>query len=400
MEAPMSQAPQHPTPPSIAALFAGLTVTAVVAVLLLGGLTLAAGTTALLLAILGAAALWLARRALAQSAAALHAAGAEAAAQAFQVEQERDLQGLPELCAAVLPVWAGQVDIVRDQTESAITALADRFANLSGRIQGAVHGSRDGDRADMVTLLAESEAGLSEIIGDLRNALANKDVLLNQVHSLAGLTRELEQMARDVGEIAQQTNLLALNAAIEAARAGEAGRGFAVVADEVRKLSTLSGNTGSKMTQTVTVVNQTIGETIATSQRHADAEQRLAETAGERIARVITDFRDAANHLIATSAALTEQGAHVSSEIADVLVALQFQDRVSQVLGHVHDDIRRLAGRVDAAATAHQESRPAGSVDAAAWIDEMASNFTTPEQHLLHQGEAQTGGDADGITFF
>ncbi len=323
--------------------------------------------------------------------------------QALEAASAERLQGLDHLCRQVLPLWASQIDIVHAQTETSITALSSRFADLSGRIQSAVNTVRTGDGVDMVSLLAASEAELNGIITELQGTLANKDILLQQVRELSGMTSQLESMARDVGEIAKQTNLLALNAAIEAARAGEAGRGFAVVADEVRKLSSLSGDTGRRIAETVAVVNQSISTTLDASQQYAEQERMLISNSGRHIGDVVAGFRDAAAVLVDNSNTLTREGEHIGHEIAEVLVDLQFQDRVGQVLDHVRNDLRRLEERVHDAAHAAAAGRPAGAIDSAQWLAEMAEKFTTPEQHQLQHGGAKPGAAAaaaDDITFF
>ena len=116
-----------------------------------------------------------------------------------------------------------------------------------------------------MALFRASQDDLNAIIASLRSALEEKEALLKSVFELSAFTDELQKMAEDVGNIAGQTNLLALNAAIEAARAGEAGRGFAVVADEVRKLSNMSGETGKKISEKVGAVNQAIAATLVTA---------------------------------------------------------------------------------------------------------------------------------------
>ncbi|SEI23565.1 hypothetical protein [Pseudomonas asplenii] len=82
----------------------------------------------------------------------------------------------------------------------------------------------------------------------------------------------------------------------------------------------------------------------------------------------------------------------VELEIAQVLVALQFQDRVSQMLGHVRDDIARLARHLDEGDARH--------VDTRAWLDELSRTYTTPEQHAIHRGRHGVRDSASDITFF
>lgn len=321
------------------------------------------------------------------------------AAAAREAIEAGGVPGLNHLCRDVLPVWSGQVEMARNQTEESITALANRFGDISQRVGNAVSASNGGAGNDrtLVDLLNRSQTELDSIITALREALASKDTLLEQVTALSRFTGELSHMAKNVGDIANQTNLLALNAAIEAARAGEAGRAFAVVAHEVRKLSTLSGETGRQISDTIATVNNAIDTTLKVSRQYAQQDQQMVVASGQVIERVVAQFRSAAAELADGSRHMRAESEAVGREVADVLVALQFQDRVSQVLGHVRADMAKLETRL---AEGDADSPP---IDTAAWLEELASTYTTIEQHSTHGGSSASravGHSADDITFF
>ncbi len=311
------------------------------------------------------------------------------------------LEGLDALCEEVLPVWSGQVALARQQTEDAITALSNRFADISIRVETAVGASHGATGDDLVALLNASETELETIVAALRDALSHKEILLEQVARLAGITGSLQQMAGEVADVAKQTNLLALNAAIEAARAGEAGRGFAVVADEVRKLSSSSGDTGKKIGETVSSATRAINEVLAVSERNAQDDEALVSQSGRQIGQVVQRLRSAAGKLVDASQSLTAEGQMVAGEIGEVLVALQFQDRVSQVLGHVVSDMGRLEGHLSDVRAARDAGVAPQPIDVGTWMVEMARAYTTPEQHSLHRGApAVSAPEEAGITFF
>mgnify|MGYP000844653584 FL=1 len=320
--------------------------------------------------------------------------------QALRHAQEMSgIDGLDGLCGKVLPLWRGEVEVVRGQTEEAITGLSCRFADISRRVETSVLATRGAGEQDLVALLNASESQLDEIVGALRQALQHKEVLLTHVAELGGVTATLERMAGEVGDLAKQTNLLALNAAIEAARAGEAGRGFAVVADEVRKLSTASGEMGRKIAETVRTVTGTIGETLEVSRDSARSDELLVTTSSQQIAQVVQRLRGAAAALVDSSAAMAREGQAVGTEIGDVLVGLQFQDRVSQVLAHVTGDMARLEERLRAMQEDLRAGRRPEALDGDVWTHEMRRTYTTAEQHALHGG-GSAAQEPSGITFF
>ena len=305
--------------------------------------------------------------------------------------------GLEELCTGVLPVWSAQIELARGQTEEAITALAQRFVDINQRVSNAVSNSHGGDDGVLLDLLARCRGELGSITDALRAALSTKDALLDQVGTLSRFTGELRESAQSVADIARMTNLVALNAAIEAARAGETGRGFAVVAREVRELSLLSGAAGKKIGDTIDVVNHAMTETLQASQQYAQQDQQRLASSTEIIERVVADFHTATTTLAATAQQMRHESAAVGGELEQVLVALQFQDRISQVLGHVRADMAKLETRL---ADGDAHSPP---IDTAAWLEELANTYTAPEQHSTHGGSSASsavGHSADEITFF
>jgi methyl-accepting chemotaxis protein len=302
---------------------------------------------------------------------------------------------LETLCGSVLPVWEAQIGSARSQTEQAIEALAARFAQLVERIESAVAASHQsaGDDADgsVLALLSSSQDDLHSVVEAMRTAALEKEAMLAEIHALEDLTVRLKDMADDVGRIAAQTNLLSLNASIEAARAGPAGRGFAVVAGEVRTLSQRSAETGRQIGATVATVNQVIAATLAVSRQYARQDAEVAAHAEQTIHSVLERFRGNAGGLSDATQLLRAESSLIRDDISDILVSLQFQDRSSQILAQVGADIGKLSGVLAGTAP--------GMLDAATWLSEMERTYTTPEQHALHGGGAASA-SAPAITFF
>lgn len=312
------------------------------------------------------------------------------------------IAGLEKLCDGVLPVWSGQVEMARSHTEESITALTSRFADISQRIERTMASSQSDGSESLIALLRENEVELNSIVATLRSALSVKESMLAEVASLSTLTEGLKRMATDVADIAKQTNLLALNAAIEAARAGEVGRGFAVVADEVRKLSDLSGNTGKKIGETVEIVNKAIASTLDISRQYAVQDAEMVVSSEKVIEHVVNRVQTAVVGLVDSSDVLRHETQTISAEIAEVLVSFQFQDRVSQVLGHVCSDMGKLKEHIASSEKQRMQGGEGSSVDASVWLKELSHTYTVPEQHVVHAGGSsrKVASSASEITFF
>src|SRR5690606_15000014 len=313
---------------------------------------------------------------------------------------------LEDLCVQVLPIWLKQVETGRVQTEEAIVSLTSRFADLSQRLQAsvelstAVTTSDDGKNQSMVGLLDASQGALNEIGSSLKSAVQTMVAMKEQIVTLSQFTEELKEMAGDVSRIAAQTNLLAVNAAIEAARAGEAGRGFAVVAAEVRKLSNMSAETARQITAKVDAFNESISEVVARTDEDARQEATVAEGAERTIAHVLQGFESTAGKLSESGNILRTESEAIRAEIDNVLVSLQFQDRVSQILTHVCNDLDRLHTYLEQRQWRAADGLPLPEIDTQAWLEHMSTTYTTMEQRDNPAGRQPAVSNASEITFF
>ncbi len=375
------------------------------ATLLAGGLTWLGGALAAALMVLGAAAgALLSARCAAQVERALGNCRTEGEA-GQRAEIARYLESTATLGTAVAPVWAKHIETSRHQMEVAITGLSGRFSGIVDQLEAAVQASNQaaasmqGNQHGVGAVFAESERRLGKVVELLESALRNKESMLNEVRNLVQFIDELTRMAADVASIADQTNLLALNAAIEAARAGEAGRGFAVVADEVRKLSGSSGETGRRISEKVALISTAISSTFDAAERTAQEDARSIADSESAIHTVLGEFKGVTDGLAQSAALLRESSAGIKAEIAQSLVELQFQDRVSQILSHVRDSIADLPESLEASAHTFRDTGSLQPIDTSRVLADLERSYATAEERGNHHGGG-AGGQGTEITFF
>lgn len=314
------------------------------------------------------------------------------------------LDGLEILETEVTSLWAKQIETGRSESEQAMIELTARFSGIVDKLDEAVKASSlsaesvDNDQG-LVAVFAKSETQLQTVTESLRSALSHSDTLLHGMGELVQYTEQLKEMAVAVASIADQTNLLALNAAIEAARAGEAGRGFAVVADEVRKLSNKSGETGRHITEKVRVISEAISSAFETAERSSEQDNASVARSEEAIRGVLDDFRQVTGGLVEAAEILRTTGAGIKNEVAESLVQLQFQDRVSQILSHVRDNINTFPVYLQQNEQKFREQGRLMAIDWSGLLHELERSYATTEERSNHSGK-QTAAADEEITFF
>lgn len=239
-----------------------------------------------------------------------------------------------------LPTWAGQIEAAHNLTEEAISSVVTHFNRMSQRVESAAAAAQNGTtmRGGMAFLLGDSRQELEATVISLGAALATKEALQHEVAELSGLTEQLRVAAQDLGDIAEQTNRVARSAALT----GQGALGLALIADEISTLSSLSGETGKRIGETVDAVNAAIASSLAISNQYAEQNGATVDVSRQTIKHVIKRFRGATSALLESSRELREESQAVGQEITQVLASLQFQEHVTQLLGLVRSDLEKL----------------------------------------------------------
>ncbi len=193
----------------------------------------------------------------------------------------------------------------------------------------------------------ETEKVLGLFIDHILTVSKQSMAMVDVINDVDKHMRRIEKLLSDVQDIADQTNLLALNAAIEAARAGEAGRGFAVVADEVRDLSKNSDRFSEEIRVVVDSSKSKIDQARQMIETMASKDMNVAISSKANVEDMMAEVAKINDTIAANLNQVSSLTSQIEANVGDAVRALQFEDMTRQLVDYIQSNTTHFQALTD-----------------------------------------------------
>ena len=295
--------------------------------------------------------------------------------EAAPVSAQHEIQHLTgELCAESqqqCATGAEELNRVKELLGEAIGQLLASFSSMNAHVQSqrdsahsivsAMGAGDEEHQVDFGQFVQETSKTMASFVD---NTVTTSRIAMGLVETMDTINQQVDSVVNILGEIeaiSKQTNLLALNAAIEAARAGEAGRGFAVVADEVRNLSLRTTQFSNEIRKYMEGVNQSLQSADASIQQVASMDMNFALQSKQNVQDTMLKLEAINGRTEGAIRKIDEHAEQVAQEVNAAVRALQFQDMTSQLIDHTLSRMHTMRGII---ASIHEAMRDAESPNA------------------------------------
>ena len=291
-------------------------------------------------------------------------------------------------------LWKSHIDTVLEQMQHSVDEMLQGFTSIITQLDQITAPSGQSDANQRASVLAQCDQDLRDIISKSRKVSETREhsraSILENMESLEQVSTGLQSMANEVALIARQTNLLSINATIEAARAGVAGRGFSVVAAEVRRLSTASGDTGRRIGVHINNFAGRVSQALDQARVKGNSDDNVLSHADDVISSVIQRVDGTVEELNARAKDLEARSDLVRQEVERLMIAFQSHDRTTQILNQIKLTMDAAAERLSAPDLPQAEE----------WNALLSEGYATFEQHARHAGKSVQKAQTSSTVFF